>query len=459
MLRLEKNISRVPVSLIKLIYLSQKRHGILLDLAHAMMKYHFHCITSLFNKKYMSKPISPVKNRPWLPELSILFGLMLLTTLIFWNTNLDLNVAQYFYEPANPLTPWPESQNSLWKFFYHAAPLFTGLILLGSIGILMFVRKPSREHHRLRLYSVYLLLLVIFGPGFIINGVFKGYWGRPRPGDTIELGGTQKYIPPLKMGQSQEYKSFPAGHASVGFVFVGFFFILRRRRKYLARAALVFSTLFGLLIGAGRIVEGGHYLSDVLWAGFLTFLTASLLYHFVMKFPVREDRIENSEHIDIPPLGLKRSFGYLSLFTAMVIASLLASPITAKTDQKIKIAAANHFPVVNYHLDEGNVVLKLVDDPAILMSIKGSALGFGLPTNKVNAVLENHKNIISGVLEHKGIFTELVSNYVIKINLDKISSFNLQNLKGTITVANKLTSQQRARLHLNLVNGKISWTR
>ncbi len=395
--------------------------------------------------------------RPWIFELTLLCSLMLLTTLVFWNTGLDVYVSGLFYHPHSPIAAWDQGLRPLWQFFYHGAPYITGALVFGSIAILVFIRKPTQQQHRLRLYALYMLLLIVLGPGLLINGVFKGYWGRPRPSETVQLGGTQAYLPPLLMGQSQMYKSFPAGHATTGFTFMGFFFILRRRHKALARAALALGILFGLLMGTGRIVAGGHFVSDVLWAGYLTFFSASLLYHFILRFPQREQRIEQAGDIPIPRLGIYRTTGYIGLVLLMIFATLLASPFDTTVDQHVSLTSRTTMSSMIYKIDRGDVTIQLSADPNMLMSLQGTANGFGLPTNELVSVLDDKNQRILGSLTHTGIYTELITHYKFKVNLNRLQDVEFQVQDGTIRIADKLTPIQKSKLKLRVKTGKIIW--
>ena len=395
--------------------------------------------------------------RPWFLELTLLCSLMLLTTLLFWNTGLDVYVSGLFYHPNSPIAAWDEGLRPLWQFFYHGAPYITGVLVFGSIGILVFMRKSTQQQHRLRLYSLYMLLLIVLGPGLLINGVFKGYWGRPRPSETVQLGGTQAYLPPLMMGQSQMYKSFPAGHATTGFTFMGFFFILRRRHKAWARVALALGMMFGLLMGAGRIVAGGHFVSDVLWAGYLTFFSASLLYHFILRLPQREQRIEQAVNIPVPRLGIYRTTGYIVLVLLMVFATLLASPFDTTLDQHIAVSSRTTMSELAYKIDRGDVTISLAADPNLLVSLQGTANGFGLPSNELVSKLDDSNHHIVGSLTHTGIYTELITHYNFKVNLDYFHEVALQVQDGKIRIADKLTPEQKSKLKLHVTNGQIIW--
>ena len=46
-----------------------------------------------------------------------------------------------------------------------------------------------------------------------------------------------------------------------------------------ALAALLIGLAYGSLMGVGRIVQGAHFPSDVVWSWGVTFLTAAVLYY------------------------------------------------------------------------------------------------------------------------------------------------------------------------------------
>lgn len=393
---------------------------------------------------------------PWRFELLILVGLMLVTTLIFWTSRADIIVSAWFYQPHNPHHPWNEGQQPLWQFFYNGAPYITGILLLGSLSVLVFARQATTRVHHLRLYALYLVLLVVVGPGLVINGVFKGYWGRPRPSETQQLGGTQVYHPPLMIGASKMYKSFPAGHSSTGFVYVGFWFIFRQRRRRLAIACLLGSTGFGLLMGAGRIVAGGHFLSDVIWAGLLTYLSAFVLYYFVLQFPQREYRITQRGDAPIPKLGIVKSLAYLTVAAVMVFASLLASPYSEQIHLQVPAqTSAATAAILDYEIDQGELTIEFDSHAPQAVKFEGNADGFGLPTNTVSAVLDDDDNHLIGRVMHHGLYTEFVSHYILRINPDQLKAIRVTLHTGTITVMGELPPVIKQKLQLKVNTGKI----
>jgi lipid A 4'-phosphatase len=123
--------------------------------------------------------------------------------------------------------------------------------------------------------ALYVLLCLLLGPGLLVNVVLKDNWGRARPSQTIEFGGTQAYSPPFtRSDQCVRNCSFVSGEVSLGFWWLSFAFAApRRHRAGLAAAAIALGTVFGLI----RVAEGGHFLSDAVMSALLTAAVCALL--------------------------------------------------------------------------------------------------------------------------------------------------------------------------------------
>jgi membrane-associated PAP2 superfamily phosphatase len=89
-----------------------------------------------------------------------------------------------------------------------------------------------------------------------------------------EFGGEYQYIPPLKIGATPD-KSFVCGHCSVGYSFFVLYFLAQN-----CRLAYFFLTLgLAWTMGFTRMTSGGHFISDILWSGYLVFLVAYCLFY------------------------------------------------------------------------------------------------------------------------------------------------------------------------------------
>lgn len=132
--------------------------------------------------------------------------------------------------------------------------------------------------------ATFMVLAFVIGPGLLANVVLKDNWGRARPREVVALGGTQTFTPPLVPSRACASNcSFVSGEASG--VFTAFFaaaLVLPHVRFALISAGIA----GGLTTGLVRMSTGGHFLSDVLFAGVLMTL-AVLMAHALVYQPVR----------------------------------------------------------------------------------------------------------------------------------------------------------------------------
>ena len=206
-----------------------------------------------------------------------LFPLFILVslTVVFMLSDLDLIISGYFFDSD---TGWYLADSQPWQFLYKFGPVPALLIATSALVVfLLSYFKPRLAH--LKIPALFLVVLMIVGPGIVVNSVFKEYWGRPRPRDIHEFGGNKDFLYVWEKGKAHEGKSFPSGHASTGFFMIAPWFILRKKKPYTASAVLVGGLGYGVLTGVGRIVQGAHFPSDVLWsAGFVYFIGLTLYY-------------------------------------------------------------------------------------------------------------------------------------------------------------------------------------
>lgn len=84
-----------------------------------------------------------------------------------------------------------------------------------------------------------------------------------------------KFLPVGEWGsRSLPNSSFPSGHASVAFFLMGLGFVVSPNRSWLRRGFFVGGIAYGLAMGFTRVLQGGHFISDVLWAGAIVYFVA-----------------------------------------------------------------------------------------------------------------------------------------------------------------------------------------
>ncbi len=224
-------------------------------------------------KKLIAAVCSPAV---WIPAL-VLFVL----TAVFRCTDLDMAVVRPFFQGCTPGDQipdrWPLMNAYPWKALYDFG-IYPAL-LMGAGGLVVWVASfiwPGKLE-RWRDEGLFYGLLLIIGPGIIINGALKPYWGRPRPNALVCFGGQREFLPVWVYGRGQDESSFPSGHASMGFCLMAPAFVHYRRRPRLALCFFLVGLTAGCLMGLTRVVAGGHFPSDVLWAGGLIYFTAILI--------------------------------------------------------------------------------------------------------------------------------------------------------------------------------------
>ena len=197
--------------------------------------------------------------------------LLLACVLLFlvW-PELDLIVTRYFFDPLNQEFP----ANALpWvKWVYDDTPVINqwlGLLMLSAL-LLQWIR-PGWPGLRARRSMCAWLLVVCIGLGFTVDWVLKDHFGRPHPYQTHVFTGDQDFVPAFHYRPLCEVNcSFVSGHAAGGFVWMAWGMWGWRRRR---QAWLLAGVAAGSFIGAVRVMQGGHFLSDVVFSGWVIWLS------------------------------------------------------------------------------------------------------------------------------------------------------------------------------------------
>jgi lipid A 4'-phosphatase len=187
---------------------------------------------------------------------------------------LDLDFTALFFDQAQGFYL---KQHPLVQFSYRYNNYIVTTTALTLIFILVLAIKNKRAYFGLdKKAASFLLLVMVLGPGLVVNNVFKNQWDRARPDKIAEFGGEKRFTPAFVISdQCQKNCSFVSGHSAAIYFFAAFFLIMNGRRKWWILAA---SILAGSLVGLGRIVQGDHFLSDVIFSFFIVMSVAILLY-------------------------------------------------------------------------------------------------------------------------------------------------------------------------------------
>ena len=198
--------------------------------------------------------------------------LLLLTCVLLFLVwpGLDLIVTQAFFDPVRQQFP----ANALpWvKWVYDDTPVINqwlGLIMVSALLLQWF--RPGWPGLRARRSMCAWLLVVCVGLGFTVDWVLKDHFGRPHPYQTHVFTGDQDFVPAFHYRPLCEVNcSFVSGHAAGGFVWMAWGMWGWRRRR---QAWLLAGVAAGSFIGAARVMQGGHFLSDVVFSGWVIWLS------------------------------------------------------------------------------------------------------------------------------------------------------------------------------------------
>ena len=144
------------------------------------------------------------------------------------------------------------------------------LLMLFIAGIVYFATRKDELSRKWRKKLRFLLLVLVVAPGLLVNVSLKdNSFGRPRPVHLSEFGGEATFAPAFKYsGECDRNCSFVSGHAAIGFFFIAFGWVFNCYRLFGAGVVL------GLFVGLIRIVQGGHFLSDVVFSFWVVYFTA-----------------------------------------------------------------------------------------------------------------------------------------------------------------------------------------
>ncbi|WP_455872683.1 phosphatase PAP2 family protein [Rhizobium yanglingense] len=136
------------------------------------------------------------------------------------------------------------------------------------------------------------LASLLLGPGLIANVILKEHWGRPRPIETLNFGGTLDFVQAGSLaGKCISNCSFVSGEAaSAGWLLCLVMLIPQPARTGLFLPILAISFLTPLM----RLSFGAHYLSDIVLGWLLAIVVFAGVYAFT-EFITQAQKILNFE--------------------------------------------------------------------------------------------------------------------------------------------------------------------
>jgi lipid A 4'-phosphatase len=227
-------------------------------------------------------------------SLIILVFLGVLTGVIFAaDPSLDLRAASFFYDlAAQPgvrrLDPVIETLRQLGPLVIIATTVPAVVTLAMKI---LCPRRPTLISTRAALF---LVLSLALGPGLLVNAVLKEGWARPRPGMVTQFGGDYTFMPWWDpRGACDSNCSFVSGETSAAVWMTAPAILAPPPWRYVA---VVAAALYGIAFACIRLLAGGHFLSDVIFAAIFTGLVIWTVHGFLFRWPATrvEERALNA---------------------------------------------------------------------------------------------------------------------------------------------------------------------
>lgn len=192
---------------------------------------------------------------------------------------IDIAVSRIFFDPAMQFR-W--ARTGMLELIRTAGPdIIIGTLI---VCILLYAASLISQSWMWRVAPMqvfYLGLTLLLGPGLIVETVLKPHWGRARPREISEFGGSATYSPAWQMSdQCDSNCSFVSGHAAVAFWLTAYAFILPSKWRM---PVLAVSVVLGFAMGFVRIAQGAHFLSDVATAGLIVIAMNEILARLIFK--------------------------------------------------------------------------------------------------------------------------------------------------------------------------------
>jgi lipid A 4'-phosphatase len=200
---------------------------------------------------------------------------------------LDLGVSGLFFASNTGFDGfasgiWNELRLAIWR----VSEIVLALSILAYLAqrIAPFPLLRATRH-----LSGFAAALYLLGPGLLVDVLLKPLWGRARPAQVTDFGGSLAFTPPHVLShQCTSNCSFVAGEmaGAVALAVVLFLVVDRMKGRITLsqqRIAQGLILLVPLFVGVQRIAAGRHFLSDVLLSTIFVLLCAVLLKVLILQ--------------------------------------------------------------------------------------------------------------------------------------------------------------------------------
>lgn len=191
-----------------------------------------------------------------------------------WFYDLDISFSQLFFDNNDGFI----YKNNFFVYnIYLLLPLVTKLFVASCAGYFVYLIFKYKNLKKIICSgALFLLISLSLGPGLVVNYALKEHFGRARPSQIEEFGGSKQFSKAITFSDQCEHNcSFSSGHAAMGYFFTSIAYIMNL--TYFNRIYLT-GLIFGSLVGLSRVMMGGHFLSDIMTSAFIILTLNHLIF-------------------------------------------------------------------------------------------------------------------------------------------------------------------------------------
>jgi lipid A 4'-phosphatase len=193
---------------------------------------------------------------------------------------LDLDIASLFYDPGTK--NFSLSKSFAFRYVREAAVWIQVLLIAPSvIALLIKLVMPRAKPWMSSRAAIFLIATLALAPGLVVNVLLKNHWDRPRPVAVTEFGGSERFVPWWDpRGQCRKNCSFVSGETSSAFWTLAPAALAPAPWRFLAYTSAI---AFGIGMGVVRMAMGGHFFTDIVFAGLFTFIIIVLTHRLIYR--------------------------------------------------------------------------------------------------------------------------------------------------------------------------------
>jgi lipid A 4'-phosphatase len=186
---------------------------------------------------------------------------------------IDIQISRVFFDKGFPL------KQQWWQAWCREGMTYFLWLSMACVVALYALNRLSKRN----LYGVdakkvcYLFLVLILGAGLIVNVILKDNFGRARPRDVEEFGGSKHFTAAFVVSRECDTNcSFSSGEGAAAFFSLALAMAFSRRR-----AMFVAGIGLGSFVSFSRVAAGAHFFSDAVVSFFVMLIVADALHHYM----------------------------------------------------------------------------------------------------------------------------------------------------------------------------------